>query len=400
MTDLEEQLRRELKGIAERAKPDLIRPLSDPPRRRRSRAVRWLAPVTAAAAVAGLIAGLTVAGHTANHRLSSQAIPHGTPRYYVALSGVTRRQVTVITATVRTSATGARVASVQLPGYKTRGPTDYPVPPGAWITAAASDRLFVIGDLADIYVLRLAADGRHEGLSKLSVNIPGLADAPYGGALSPNGRLLALSTGPCWRIHGPTCPYAVVVFSLATGAITSWRTNEWFPVPLNWTDNGRKLFLRFGQTYRLLTVAGPGGSLRAHSVYVAAPVLDRGWSNGVMGNCPLRAGKQVALTICLSGDRAMLTPDGRSVIGGEYRQVRSRNGPPRFTAKILEFSARTGRLQRVLHVCGPGPTSMFFPGIESLAPSGLSALVYCVGTGFGRLEGSHFTLLPGLVSAW
>lgn len=43
---------------------------------------------------------------------------------------------------------------------------------------------------------------------------------------------------------------------------------------------------------------------------------------------------------------------------------------------------------------------MFFPGIESLAPSGLNALVYCVGTGFGRLEGSHFTLLPGLVSAW
>lgn len=106
------------------------------------------------------------------------------------------------------------------------------MPPGAWITAAASDRLFVIGDLADIYVLRLAADGRPERLSKLSVNVPGLADAPYGGVLSPNGRLLALSTGPCWRIHGPTCPYAVVVFSLATGAITSWRTNERSRSPL------------------------------------------------------------------------------------------------------------------------------------------------------------------------
>ncbi len=120
----------------------------------------------------------------------------------------------------------------------------------------------------------------------------------------------------------------------------------------------------------------------------------------LLSPAPLRVGKQLVLTICLSGDRAMLTPDGRSVIGGEYRQVRSRNVPPRFMAKLLEFSAHTGRLQRVLHVCGPGPTSMFFPGIESLAPSGLNALVYCVGTGFGRLEGSHFTLLPGLVSAW
>src|SRR5260370_38816139 len=101
------------------SKSILIRTSGAPHRRSRSRPVRWLAPITAAAAVAGLItgltvagqtvagqtvagrtvAGLTVAGNTANHRVGSQAIPHGTPRYYVALTGVAHRHVTVITAT-------------------------------------------------------------------------------------------------------------------------------------------------------------------------------------------------------------------------------------------------------------------------------------------------------------
>ena len=51
MTDLEERLRRDLHQISQRVGPESIRPLREPPARRRSRAVRWLAPV---AAVAGI----------------------------------------------------------------------------------------------------------------------------------------------------------------------------------------------------------------------------------------------------------------------------------------------------------------------------------------------------------
>jgi peptide/nickel transport system substrate-binding protein len=74
MTDLEEQLRRDLKDIAERVQPTRIRPLRTPPSRRRNRAVRWLTPVAAAAAVAGLIAGVTVASHAARSNSSSAAV--------------------------------------------------------------------------------------------------------------------------------------------------------------------------------------------------------------------------------------------------------------------------------------------------------------------------------------
>jgi peptide/nickel transport system substrate-binding protein len=74
MTDLEEQLRRDLKDIAERAQPMRIRPLRTPPSRRRNRTVRWLAPVAAAAAVAGLVAGVTVAGHAARSSSPTAAV--------------------------------------------------------------------------------------------------------------------------------------------------------------------------------------------------------------------------------------------------------------------------------------------------------------------------------------
>jgi peptide/nickel transport system substrate-binding protein len=74
MTDLEEQLRRDLKDIAEGAQPTGIRPLRTPPSTRRNRAVRWLTPVAAAAAIAGLIAGVTVAGHAARSASSSAAV--------------------------------------------------------------------------------------------------------------------------------------------------------------------------------------------------------------------------------------------------------------------------------------------------------------------------------------
>ena len=62
MTDLEERLRRDLKELSQRVGPGSVRPLRDPPARRRARAVRWLAPAAAVAAVLGVVAGVSLAG--------------------------------------------------------------------------------------------------------------------------------------------------------------------------------------------------------------------------------------------------------------------------------------------------------------------------------------------------
>ena len=60
MTDIEQRLRRDLKEVTERVAPGSIRPLREPVVRRRTRAVRWLAPVAAVVAVIGVVAGASL----------------------------------------------------------------------------------------------------------------------------------------------------------------------------------------------------------------------------------------------------------------------------------------------------------------------------------------------------
>ena len=65
MGNINDQLRRKLRIIAKLAKPASVRTLRVPPPRRSSGPVRWLAPVAAAAAAAGLVAGVPVASQAA-----------------------------------------------------------------------------------------------------------------------------------------------------------------------------------------------------------------------------------------------------------------------------------------------------------------------------------------------
>jgi hypothetical protein len=375
---IEVQLRRDLRDIAQRTQPESIRPLRVPPPRHPSRTVRWLAPVAAAVTVAALIAGLTVAGQTPSQLPSSQPVPSGMPKYYVSIATITHHRVTVLAATVHASATGAAVAITLLPSYK----ADLP-PFQEWIAATASDRLFVIRDPLGVYALRLAANGHPEPTSKLPVKlIFGSAETEFPGVLSPNGRLLALAAGACIPHDG--CRSGIAVVSLATGASRKWLTPglQSDTYPMNWSGNGRELLVAHGNGYRLLNVAGAGGSLLAYSVPIPSPARQRGWS-AVLG-------------------QAMLTPDGRSLISADFQAVPVRRGLPEARERILEFSARSGRLVRVLRVAGPARILPFYP-IQSLGPAGLNALVQCIG--LGRLDGSHFTPLPGglagyLATAW
>jgi len=362
MTDVEDQLRRDLMIITERAQPGSIRPLRVPPARRRSRAVRWLAPVAAMAAVIGIVAGLSLAGRSAGNRPLSTALPAGTPKYYVTLTFIRGS----VTATVRKSATGATLGSVlilRLPGKS------FPSNPLS-VTAAANDRVFAIGYPTRIDILRLAPGGRIEGITHLPHNIYGYQFAQ----LSPDGSELALPTVPSTKTctKSSPCTNGVAVVSLATGATRRWIDRS--PVgaglfPVNWLGSGHEISLIYDGN-RLLNVAGPGGSLLANSRPIAPPAGQRGWSL----------------------QSWLVTPDGNAVISGSVRQTLGRHGVT--AGRVAEFSARTGRLIRVLYTA-TSHTASRFPActIESAGPAGLHFLIQCIR--FGRLDGSHFTALPG-----
>src|SRR5215831_18920187 len=90
MTDLEDRLRAELDAFAQRAKPGVIRPLRPPPgrapRQAPGRMRRWLAPVAAAAAVAAVIAGVTLAVQPAGQNPPTGPGPiAGVLPYYLTL---------------------------------------------------------------------------------------------------------------------------------------------------------------------------------------------------------------------------------------------------------------------------------------------------------------------------
>jgi hypothetical protein len=369
MTDIEDQLRHDLMIITERAQPGSIRPLRAPEPRRRSRTVRWLAPLTAMAAVVGIIAGVSLAGQSAGNRQLSTALPPGTPKYYVTLKAVIPGNVT---ATVRKSATGAALATVLIAHVR----------PGAlhatglvWITAAANDRVFAIGEPFGVAILRLAPDGRVARLTYLTKEI----DRYEVGALSPDGSELALPTIPPIKTctKSSPCSDGVTVVSLATGATRTWLARSPVVVPafvVNWPGSGHMVYFSYGG-YRLLDVAGPGGSLLANSRPIASPArLPHGWSL----------------------QSSLLAPDGKTVIWGSMQLPT--NNDRVATGRILELSARTGRLLRVLytvnvHTASTSPSSVVFCDVDSLAPTGLHLLIECIN--FGRLDGSHFIALRG-----
>jgi hypothetical protein len=378
VTDLEERLSRDLKELSERAQPGSIRPLREPRGGRRPRAVRWLAPAAAVAAVLGVIAGVSVIGRPAGGVRPTAPEEQGPmPRYYVTVwqtdagSGNGHRIPTY--AVVHASATGAALATVRVPTLAdahggVQGPS---------VTAAGDDRMFVIMEQSDVprvnvfYRLRVAANGRSATLSRLRVSVPAylaLTDV----ALSPDGTRLAMDVQHCNARTG-SCPYTGIrVVTIATGAVSTWTTRaNGAPFNVSWAGNERVAFewqsgVRApppGQQtgYRLLTLTGAGRDLMASRQVPAGPA----------GSAP----------------GVLVTADGKAVVTSAGAQV-------------IELSARTGQLLRVLYTA-TGGGSNGTPGstgceVLSLAPSGIHVLVSC--SALGRVDGDRFTPLPGFPS--
>ena len=387
MIEVEEQLRHEMRTVAERVKPESIRPLRVPVKRR-SRAVRWLAPVAAAAAIAGLIVGVTVASHSSGKLPSPLSLPAGAPKYYVTLTNVPQPGTKyVVEAVVRASATGAPISSVRLLRSQSF------VQPLA-ITGAANDRAFLITVPGGLEILRLAPDGHVLGLTRLPKAL--WAQSVYAATgtsvLSPDGNEVVVP------IHQPfgtgavakpchSCASGIAMYSVTTGVTTKWllaRSDKQVFVPVNWLGNDHEVFLSGGPggAYRLLDVARPGGSLLADSRAVQGPSASvRSASKGQISNG----------SWLLPGAKTLLSP-----------YVKVSNLPPpastvavHATARIIATSAGDGRLRGSLYVVSRKP---YYGGLacypESVGPAGVHLLLWCLGS-FGRLDGSHFTPLPG-----
>jgi hypothetical protein len=388
MASLEDRLRNELRQIGDSVENGSLRPLRTPVQRSRRGLVRWLAPVTAMAAVVAVATGLTLS--------RSQAPPHphpataitGMPPYYVTVDDVTVGQgaghrAEEARATVHASATGRALSSVRLPTARN-------IPTGQlflWeISAAADDRSFLIQQARQLLVLHISPDGRSAQLSELPVRLSPTASV----ALSPDGSTAAVeSISSCATTsfgannEAPACRSTEIqLISLDTGATTrTWSTtalaaqSTW----ISWTRASQILFLWPGATagstqpgsLRLLDLGAPGSNL------LAARVL------------PVQVGSGPPFP----PPYAFLTPDGSTVIFSPSLSDGS-------AATMPAASARTGRLLYTLGqaVGADAPDC----NVLSLGPAGLHALVRCDNPAvfLGRVDNGRFTRLPGLTDPW
>lgn len=401
MSTLEDRVRAAFRADAETVRPETIPGVPEPGTRRglrmpwvrlvgtRSKTVRWLGPVAAVLAVIGVIAGVSLVARPEGQ--SSSGTPTGMPPYYVTLTGAMVSQRPVLTAAVHDSATGALLTTVNVPVRTTIPPplhhkrsqvgTPPPMPSG--ITASADGRTFAITDDLGFFLLRVAAAGRSARLTHLPVHASYvLSDSA---ALSPDGSNLAIDVEPCSKAG---CREGIEVLSLATGASKLWiGSSVAGPLSPAWADNGNEIMFLWGvgdsstpQGYRLLNVSRPAGSLLGSSRAMVSPPVQNG------GEYP----------------GAILTPDGRGLVTTEYRNIPGQDGGGTAMLRVVELSARTGRLVRILHVAtehyGAGYLARAAADADcqvlSLGAAGLHALVQC--PGLGRLDDDRFTALPGI----
>jgi len=395
MTDLEDRLRRDLRAAGERTRPGTIRPLRAPDaaqRRRaarRRRAIRMFAPVTAAVAVIGIVTGVTLSGmatgHNSRHNsgpVVAEMLPGKTPPYYVVLTGKTHGRRSAITATVRSSATGAVLSSVLV--WHSSHPSIGFAAPGESamaVTADASGRTFAIATLHGNFLLRLSADGRSAHLSHLpSVRTDDLSWGQI--ALSPNGAELAIGitySPPPSHDDNP----GIEVLSLKTGAKKTWVQHTGGRLFLNgiaWAPDGQQIAFQWGYGYGLLDLAGtPSGPGRL-KVRGPGEVL---FANSVHAT---------SLSLITTRDHLVTSKDGRRT---EVMQV-------------VELKSLSGGVARVLYQyttayhgdsLNGGPAGELASDCQVLseAARGVHALIAC--PSFGRLDGSKFTPLPGVAPA-
>jgi hypothetical protein len=366
MNDIEDRLREELKEFAQRAQPEWFRPLRPPAPRRRTRTARWLAPVAAAVAVMAVVAGATLAGHTVAPQPASRPPARaGMPAYYVTVDQQSVRGPRFTeTANVYDTVTGRLLHSVPVPYTANFAGND-------WISAAANGREFVISSPdSALHLLSLAADGRPEGLRTLPVQD---ARPTYSfPALSPDGSHIAYMARVC---ENTDCEFGVGVMPVGQPhAAKFWLWPRLAPQNLSWAPDGTQVMFSMyipkdATQYRLLNVTGPGGSLLADS-------------------------REISIPVAMRGQLALLTPDGRDVVGTIVRSSNPVVNKNKVTVQFVEMSRSTGRLRLLFMTKAPARSFGQGTGVESLAGPGVQPLVLC-NQGLGLIKGGRFIPRPG-----
>ena len=304
----------------------------------------------------------------------------GMPSYYVVVTG---REVVV-----RASADGHVTGSAAIP--VPAGNAISPV--GGEPFAGADDRHFVIvvsrgGDLpgvADVTLFELivSPDGRPGRPSQLTFG--STQGVPVtGAALSPNGRILALSLVhefPAGPLYG-----SVEVISVATGVARTWTgesTRGYWPGVPAWAGDG--------------TVVVPWWHDTGHGMIPAEITGVRRLALGSRGGS-LAAARLITFPAPVPGlESAMIAPGGGQVITSSCRA-----GHHTATAQVAELSAADGRLVRVLRT----QTARFgndadaadaaFSQCQVLSVAGGGDHVLVQAFAFGRIDNGVFTSLPG-----
>jgi hypothetical protein len=142
---------------------------------------------------------------------------------------------------------------------------------------------------------------------------------------------------------------------------------------------------QWDQGNRLLDIAQPGTNLLASSVPIAGPP-------------PVATGFIPP---------ALVTSDLRAVITSTVQNIPEGGGFDTVVARIVELDTGTGQVLRVLHTVTEHHVTTQQNGTQvntsdldqgcqvlSIAPAGVQALVQCFG--FGRVDGTRFTPLPGV----
>ena len=362
MTPLQDKLRAALRETADEI-PAHAPPLRLSPRRRASRDGRnarwraWAVPLAAAALVLAAVgASLAVAGNLTHQPVATrpQASPGGVPAYYVALTSTAKPQSDVANdlgssslaysaAELRSTRTGAVLARITPPK---------PYVSFTGVTGAAGDRTFVLSAQGPqppvwppypaqrFFLLRIDPAARAGARMTLTALPAGYVPAGNGileMALSPDGTRLAAGMGA--RLG-----YAdeLDVFDLATGTERAWSTrtcagcapnaggNLWMGVnadALSWTADSQHVAFTWDNTVRLLDTRAAGSDLLTSSKTVAT------WTGGVTGLNQWRG--------------AIITPDGRTVLGIEQLAGMNLKGPIR--EHLVSWSTTTGKQIAVLN---------------------------------------------------
>jgi hypothetical protein len=362
MTPLQDKLRAAFRETADEI-PAEAPPLhlSPQPRAgqngRHSRWRAWAAPLAAAALVIAVVAGaLTVAGSLKHEPVTAgqSAGPHGVPAYYVALiTAQPRSDVENDLASSSWTDTAAELRSTQTGAVLAKVTPPKPYVSFTGVTAAADDRTFVVsaqGPLHSfgvppfpaerLFVLRIdpaaQADARMT-LTALSAGYVPAGDGIHDMALSPDGTQLAADIGA-----DPPFTQALYVFDLATGTERAWSARpcagclpssggmvygEVETDALSWTTDSQHIAFIWGNTVRLLDTRAAGSDILTDSKTVAT------WTGGVTGLNQWRG--------------AIITPDGRTVLGIEALSRIGRNAPVR--EHLVSWSTATGQQTAVLN---------------------------------------------------